>query len=1827
MGVSAMAGSPEGDPLQAKKAVIQQIRAKQGYGTDLSTDMQAIWAEGQSVERRYMHFFKKEIYSGRHRCVYELIQNADDNQYSAGCVPTLRFDVRDNAIIISNNEVGFSDDDVRSICDINRSTKCHNVEKTGEKGIGFKSVFTCAKVVYIASNGYSFKLDEGAPRRPDWVDHFPAEISPVGTTIVLELREGGDWLPELLQNPEDAEPDVMLFLRQLQSIEVISTRGRFTWTLEGTRQRDGCTKVVKIKEIHGTLQPTKTVTTVRMASLAVTPPSEALAEPARQHVRGTRVQLGFPVDEEGAPVSASGRALFATLPVMPTHFRFFAQGDFLLSASRETVIEASPWNEWLARMLADAFLVAFGTLFSRDEGLRTSFFAYLPRETDGNHHAVLAPVVAHLYELLKAEPCIYTRGHTWSKPCLTILADDGVARLFPNAWAQRALGMDLVSGDVDLVVHMSTLMRLGCRRWSLEDVKLCLSNESLLRDQQPQWFHDLFVYLGNEFPDCFVDGEVAAAKIVPLVRGDRRPLRIDSAAPIFLPIDASVEDLATFACSFDAPILLSTVLPASQPLRQWLLDVGCKRATWLNVVEHCVLPANASAISHCRSLALVARMAIYLRDAVAGDEKTAVVDACRRGLLLRKEGGCHKSQYALPSELYHGTRQMRTLFADAEAILFLHRQYETMEGFEEFLLHLDILSRPRLEQRCSSTRNKKELEDKYGIWGLPKNSNYTLALASLPNALLVRAASDPDVAAVLIEVLDEHWNAYCRELSVTVTAQAQWAPFRVELPAKEFLKDLLDLKVTTTSGKVMPIRSCSLPSGSAEQFFGNSLTYLPWKLHCYPFAEALGLSGELSLPVLVTWLRNARSAKPNLKDIVRVYKAIEGLAGCGGAKSRSLFESEPFIFARIHGDSAASDWFRSKEVVWSDEDDGKEGKDMYGPALQFLDETYDESLKSFFIQTCFVFEWPDFTHVVALIRNLTAWKNHGNYDVKGLRRCYVALSRKIKKLTAKTGSRAQRQPWWHRYMDMLEELRHDRVFLLRTGDLASSTDVFFAPDDEGVFEALKHDASMHDALLDIEPEAFVDLHSLVDFFAIKPLSDVAALTLACDLNAVEVDEHRTRRVHDAFIYFARCVYHFMSENWCGVKEVSAAYEHWATWAVRLKCCTVPKLRLQVSMLGDRKGRCEHEPIYMDRAIHVDAERYIIFLDRELCNDDDQIRLSKAMVEVLAGRHLSKAQRLEVESVSVCLLGDETLRKGMFTSGPMKHYNDMPRRLRMQLARVPHAAQVSGPAARPASKARPKAKTRPKLSATLLRRAEVAATAARPPDADAERAAAADGSGAAAGSAFAPSESASPPSGWATAAVPAKVAGHIPPQTRPQPRPRPSASPPTGWATAAPPTGSATTAMPAHVAGHVPPQLRLQPRRRPPPSRPTSPVTPEVPGAATHANAVPSVGQVGPMQKARPAAPAWARSERSGSRSRSRTPQRAMPLPAPPLPRPETAPPLALPPPPLPAPIRAAALAPRADPGCARRELSPLRRPWSTQVAGLPASSGHLIARASTSARASDGMEPWRHNSSMQPEPVMPRTGERAVSGSCAALLRPAALPLPPWVAAGSAASSRRKQMEQASSRTAAHSDDGSLQDSHGGRCAKLKARLWHGAPLIRRRVRQRHSRVQEHQHIQYSWQQHQVQQNPTTVCVGDEPVWRRIYLQNGGQEVIYGRGVSQDEERLLVDVSDVYFTHGRISSTFCGGSHKGQPVSSMVEALERGDVAVGHPNFELVCARFDGRLHSLNNRRLHALKEYQKRCSEPVKVHVRIPKKLCPFTVKFMDAYTTQDDGRSVRFR
>lgn len=317
-----------------------------------------------SIER-----LSEGLYSKDTHFIFELVQNAEDNTYKE-TEPSLSFQLlkadptgttnATGALIIQNNETGFSLDNVDAICAVGKTTKNKIKGYIGEKGIGFKSVFRITTIPHIFSNGYQFCFPEKDEETslgyivPHWVKNIPAQIDPRQTTIILPLDKpdfGYERIEEMLR---DIEPETILFLSKLKKIQIGTNTGddltilkddtknpRIQLFIEGKRQGKS------FSNINEFLLYTKTVDK-----------PEDVSHEKRIGIDRQDISIAFPLDEN----KESAGKIFAYLPVRSdTGLPFLINADFILPSSREDIQDV-PWNRWLMSCVANSVVEALPLL-------------------------------------------------------------------------------------------------------------------------------------------------------------------------------------------------------------------------------------------------------------------------------------------------------------------------------------------------------------------------------------------------------------------------------------------------------------------------------------------------------------------------------------------------------------------------------------------------------------------------------------------------------------------------------------------------------------------------------------------------------------------------------------------------------------------------------------------------------------------------------------------------------------------------------------------------------------------------------------------------------------------------------------------------------------------------------------------------------------------------------------------------------------------------------------------------------------------------------------------------------------------------------------------------------------------------------------------------------------------------------------------------------------------------------------------------------------------------------------------------------------------------
>ncbi|KDQ07017.1 hypothetical protein BOTBODRAFT_149409 [Botryobasidium botryosum FD-172 SS1] len=333
-----------------------------------------------------------DLYSKSTHFLLEFIQNADDNSYDSNVEPTLRLALEDQQMCIQCNEKGFSAADVEAICRIGTSTKINSRDCIGEKGIGFKSVFEVADVVYIASGKYTFKFDkreELGVITPRWTNMYP--VRPGWTSFYLQLKDGEKLTTQL----RDIEPTILLFLRKLRSMAIEMTPTDSPDKIVEFHRHDIDSNLIKLDKIEDTETCSQTYFVLRHMAQTYQ------EEERRKNIKESEIVLAFPIpSDEGQ--SMGTQSVYAFLPLRSYGFRFIIHADFLTASSREDILSNLDWNISLLKGIEDAFMEAVEPIMHHP-ALENIWFRFIPESISNPY---FSPLVGRILNRLRSLPII-----------------------------------------------------------------------------------------------------------------------------------------------------------------------------------------------------------------------------------------------------------------------------------------------------------------------------------------------------------------------------------------------------------------------------------------------------------------------------------------------------------------------------------------------------------------------------------------------------------------------------------------------------------------------------------------------------------------------------------------------------------------------------------------------------------------------------------------------------------------------------------------------------------------------------------------------------------------------------------------------------------------------------------------------------------------------------------------------------------------------------------------------------------------------------------------------------------------------------------------------------------------------------------------------------------------------------------------------------------------------------------------------------------------------------------------------------------------------------
>ncbi|CAI8618591.1 unnamed protein product [Vicia faba] len=444
--------------------VIESIRQDEfGLDPSLSETDSCMLKKQHARLGRALHCLSQELYSQDSHFILELVQNADDNNYSESVEPTLAFILQNSGIAVLNNERGFSAQNMRALCDVGNSTKKgSNTGYIGKKGIGFKSVFRVTDAPEIHSNGFHVKFDISEGQigfvLPTLVPPCNIEVlgkmaftgtdsygdNPWNTCILLPFRSHlseGTVINSIMTMFSDLHPSLLLFLHRLKCIKLRNLLNDTLIVMKKEISEDGIIKVSHGKE--------------KMAWFVVS--QKLQTNSIRFDVQTTEISMAFTLQEldDGYSPCLNQQPVFAFLPLRTYGLKFILQGDFVLPSSREEVDGDSPWNQWLLSEYPNLFVRAVREFcelpcFKSEPGKGLSaFMSFIPLV--GEVHGFFSTLPRLIISKLRMMNCLLVEGdiNGWAPPCKVLRGwTEQVRCLLPDNVLFEHLGLRYLDRNV-----------------------------------------------------------------------------------------------------------------------------------------------------------------------------------------------------------------------------------------------------------------------------------------------------------------------------------------------------------------------------------------------------------------------------------------------------------------------------------------------------------------------------------------------------------------------------------------------------------------------------------------------------------------------------------------------------------------------------------------------------------------------------------------------------------------------------------------------------------------------------------------------------------------------------------------------------------------------------------------------------------------------------------------------------------------------------------------------------------------------------------------------------------------------------------------------------------------------------------------------------------------------------------------------------------------------------------------------------------------------------------------------------------------------------------
>lgn len=539
-----------------------------------------------------------DLYTETERFIFELLQNADDIPNERKEVD-VKFRLLSENLLFLHNGRPFNKEDVNSIASIGDSTKRKDAEKTGYKGIGFKSVFTDAETVLINSGNFSFSFDKSSPLyegknideipweiKPIWTEHYryPKEVKECedffSFPVSIDLEVGETKIQNYRVQIQQlfSEPRFILFLRHIKTIEV-----------QGLRNNVKIQKVSKSDRFELLNNDTPiNEWIINDFEFGVTPEiregmaNDKIVPEKLKEIQKSKLSFACQIkDNKIESISPDNSFLFTYLPtnVNDYKFPFLVNADFLTTANRQSIHLKNIWNLYLFEQIG---FLSFKWIseIAKNEDLKFTITNLIPSRFQNSTEPIHQYFNNGFDKAIKETAFLPTANGSLCKVADALVDLTGFSEIIGYELFVRVVNSGKTLIDNRLESKSKLVGLQGISVFGKEELKKLFGNSTFQQALNPQLLLQVLKFL-QEKEYSFSD--------IGLLFSENSSQGLLTPSSLYFQTNQADKDLLTFKSVYFLHPTINDYAESNSKFKSWLVSLGVKIFEGSNFIRQYIL--------------------------------------------------------------------------------------------------------------------------------------------------------------------------------------------------------------------------------------------------------------------------------------------------------------------------------------------------------------------------------------------------------------------------------------------------------------------------------------------------------------------------------------------------------------------------------------------------------------------------------------------------------------------------------------------------------------------------------------------------------------------------------------------------------------------------------------------------------------------------------------------------------------------------------------------------------------------------------------------------------------------------------------------------------------------------------------------------------------------------------------------------------------------------------------------------------------------------------------------------------------------------------------